>query len=61
MMTVVNNSLIDLRNAVTKKGIPENENPKLPDGMYSVSDIQDYFEYIIQKIQKHEAVADIFQ
>ena len=27
----------------------------LPDGSYSVSDIQDYFEYIIKK---HEATAD---
>ena len=27
----------------------------LPDGSYSVSDIQDYFEYIIKK---HEAIAD---
>ena len=26
-----------------------NEGFKLPDGSYSVSDIQDYFEYIIQK------------
>ena len=27
----------------------------LPDGSYSISDIQDYFEYIIKK---HETVAD---
>ena len=27
----------------------------LPDGSYSISDIQDYFEYIIKK---HEAIAD---
>ena len=27
----------------------------LPDGSYSVSDIQDYFEYIIKK---HETIAD---
>ena len=27
----------------------------LPDGSYSVSDIQDYFEYIIEK---HEKVID---
>ena len=27
----------------------------MPDGLYSVSDIQDYFEYIIKK---HERVAD---
>ena len=27
----------------------------MPDGSYSVSDIQDYFEYIIKK---HEAIAD---
>ena len=25
---------------------------ELPDGSYSVSDIQDYFEYIIKKLQK---------
>ena len=30
-----------------------NENFELPDGSYSVSDIQDYFEYIIRK---HETV-----
>ena len=30
-----------------------NENFELPDGSYSVSDIQDYFEYIIGK---HETV-----
>ena len=29
----------------------------LSDGSYSISDIQDYFEYIIEK---HEAIADIF-
>ena len=27
----------------------------LPDGSYSVSDIQDYFEYILKK---HETIAD---
>ena len=32
-----------------------NEEFYLPDGSYSVSDIQDYFEYIIRK---HEAVTD---
>ena len=32
-----------------------NEEFDLPDGSYSVSDIQDYFEYIIKK---HEAVTD---
>ena len=32
-----------------------NENFELPDGSYSVSDIQDYFEYIIKK---HETVID---
>ena len=32
-----------------------NENFELPDGSYSVSDIQDYFEYIIKK---HETVTD---
>ena len=29
-----------------------NEEFELPDGSYSVSDIQDYFEYIIRKHQK---------
>ena len=32
-----------------------NEEFELPDGSYSVSDIQDYFEYVIKK---HEAVTD---
>ena len=32
-----------------------NEEFELPDGSYSVSDIQDYFEYIIKK---HETVTD---
>ena len=32
-----------------------NDNFDLPDGSYSVSDIQDYFEYIIKK---HETIAD---
>ena len=32
-----------------------NEKLELPDGSYSVSDIQDYFEYIIKK---HETVTD---
>ena len=32
-----------------------NEEFELPDGSYSVSDIQDYFEYILKK---HEAVRD---
>ena len=29
-----------------------NEEFKLPDGSYSVSDIQDYFEYILKNIEK---------
>ena len=29
---------------------------ELPDGSYSVSDIQDYFKYILKK--KHETVTD---
>ena len=33
-----------------------NDTFDLPDGSYSVSDIQDYFEYIIKK---HETIADI--
>ena len=32
-----------------------NDEFNLPDGSYSVSDIQDYFEYIIKK---HEAIAN---
>ena len=32
-----------------------NDTFDLPDGSYSVSDIQDYFEYIIKK---HETIAD---
>ena len=34
-----------------------NDEFNLPDGSYSVSDIQDYFEYIIEK---HETIADNF-
>ena len=26
---------------------------ELPDGLYSISDIQDYFEYILQKLSKN--------
>ena len=33
----------------------ENEEFELPDGSYSVSDIQDYFQYILKK---HETVSD---
>ena len=33
-----------------------NEKFELPDGSYSVSDIQDFFEYILRK--KHETVTD---
>ena len=29
-----------------------NENFKLPDELYSVSDMQDYFEYIFKKMEK---------
>ena len=32
-----------------------NEQFELPDGSYSVTDIQDYFEYIFRK---HESVTD---
>ena len=32
-----------------------NDEFNLPDGLYSVSDIQDYFEYILKK---HEIIAD---
>ena len=32
-----------------------NDEFSLPDGFYSVSDIQDYFEYVIKK---HESIAD---
>ena len=32
-----------------------NDEFDLPDGSYSISDIQDYFEYIIKK---HETIAD---
>ena len=28
-----------------------NDKFELPDGLYSVSDIQDYFEYIIKKLE----------
>ena len=39
-----------------KKSAPTwNDDFNLPDGSYSVSDIQDYFEYIIKK---HETIAD---
>ena len=31
-----------------------NEELELPDGLYSVSDIQDYFEYIIKKTSKSD-------
>ena len=29
-----------------------NEDIQLPDGSYSVSDIQDYFEYILKSMEK---------
>ena len=29
-----------------------NEEFELPDGSYSISDIQDYFEYILKNMQK---------
>ena len=32
-----------------------NEDFELPDGLFSVSDIQEYFEYIIKK---HETITD---
>ena len=32
---------------------------ELPDGYYSVSDIQDYIEYIIKNIKKHETLTKI--
>ena len=32
-------------------GLKWNENPQLPDRSFSVSDIQDYFEYIIKKLE----------
>ena len=31
-----------------------NEKSELPDGSYAVSDIQDYFEYIIKKLEKSD-------
>ena len=34
-----------------------NEEIELPDGSYSISDIQDYFEYLISK-KKYETVTD---
>ena len=34
---------------------PWSDELDLPDGSYSISDIQDYFEYIIKK---HETIAD---
>ena len=33
-------------------GPTSNEEFELPDGSYSVSDIQDYFEYILKNIEK---------
>ena len=36
-------------------GPTRNEKFELPDGSYSVSDVPDYFEYIIKK---HETVTD---
>ena len=44
--------LLSLSNEINLKRSDE-----LPDGSYSVSDIQDYFDYIIKK---HEIVADNF-
>ena len=32
---------------------------ELPDGYFSVSDIQDYIEYIIKNIKKHETLTKI--
>ena len=31
-----------------------NEKFKLPDGLYSVSDIQDYFEYMLKSTEKKQ-------
>ena len=66
---VINNSLSNLgiyytwknikksyRNSKVKVSAPtRNEEFELPDGSNFVSDIQDYFEYIIEK---HDTVAD---
>ena len=35
-----------------------NETFDLPDGSYSIDDIQDYFEFIIKK---HETLTDLFK
>ena len=44
------------KNKKFKMSVPtKNEEFELPDGSYSVSDIQDYFEYILKN---HEIVAD---
>ena len=44
------------RNNKFKISAPKwNEDFELPDGLFSVSDIQEYFEYITEK---HEAVTD---
>ena len=32
-----------------------NEKSELSDGSYAVSDIQDYFEYIIKKLEKSDS------
>ena len=46
----------EIRNKKFRKSAPTwNEEFELPDGAYSVSNIQDYFEYILKK---HETVTD---
>ena len=43
------------KNSKCKSSAPWNDKFEIPDGSYSVSDIQDYFGYIIKK---HKAVTD---
>ena len=33
--------------------LTSNEEFEFPDGSYSISDIQDYFEYILKKLRKN--------
>ena len=49
----------EYNNNTFKKSVPTwNETFDLPDSSYSISDIQDYFEFIIKK---HETLTDNYQ
>ena len=37
----------------------QNEEFELPDGSYSISDIQDYFEYILKNMEKRQLILQL--